>query len=287
MDARRYHGLSREKQWLAWVVGHAASSPSSAVVGRTAARVVGMPLNGRERNPQVELAGESRSGAGRRKTVLYRSLPDHLRDRVLAYPTQFGTVHLTHPAQTGIDLARWHTLEDAVLGLDHGLRQGWFNEGDLERLLRWAGPLPRIGRSRRAVALATPFSESPRESALKVAMWRKGLPAPYQQAVIYDSYGEDIGRIDFFFGDVGLGVEYDGRGKYEGEFGEAPDSVRRREMHRQKRLLREGVVLVRIDQDSFRDGSGVREVCRMYEHLVRQNYTIPDRQWEAGGLAWH
>lgn len=286
MDAGKYRTMDYKNRWLASLTAHAALAPGSVVVGKAAARLHGLPLAYRERNPPLELGGVSRASHGRRAAVTYRALTHRLLDRVFDYQTSFGTVQVTDPVQTGLDLARWHSLEDAVVALDHGLQRKWFNQQQLLQALSQCGRIRGIARARQAAALATPHSESPRESELKMMMWRVGLPPPHQQATIFDETGEEIARLDFLFETIGLGVEYDGEGKYQGDFGEAPAPVMRREMDQQRRLLANGIVLVRMNRHSFRDGSGLREITRMHEHLTRRGYVAPTMRWTSPGLAW-
>lgn len=286
METGKFRALSRENRRLAWTVAHAARSPRSVVVGRTAAQLHDMPLAGGGPRPQVELAGTSRGRQGRAKGVLYRPLTPGSSDRVFNYLTPFGTVQATDPLQTGLDLARWHRLEDAVVALDHALHHNWFGQEQLAARLRQCGGAWGIDRIRQAGALATPCSESPRESELKMLLWRIGLPAPLQQVTIFDANGEAIARLDFFYEDIALGVEYDGGGKYTGRYHESPETVALREMEQDRRLLQQGIVLVRINAESFRDGSGLRQVTEMHGHLTRRGYTAPGLRWTAGGRAW-
>ncbi len=207
-------------------------------------------------------------------------------DRSFEYPTPFGTVPMTDPVQTGLDLARWHSLEDAVVALDHGLRQKWFTVEELGRVLNGFGQVWGIARLRQAVALATPWSESPRESELKILMWRAGLPPPYQQATIFDQNGKPISRLDFFFDEISLGVEYDGEGKYQGQFGDEPATVMRREMDQDRKLLNHGFSVIHVNRRGFRDRSGLNGIVNRYRNLNRHGPLPPELRWSSPGRAW-
>jgi len=58
--------------------------------------------------------------------------------------------------------------------------------------------------------MAEPKTESAMESVLRVLLVKSGLPRPEAQAEIRDRYGHLLGRIDLFYREQRLGIEYDG-----------------------------------------------------------------------------
>ena len=140
-------------------------------------------------------------------------------------------------------------------------------------------------RARQALKLITPFSESPRESELKVALWRAGFAVPYQQVNIYARSGELLGRADFMF-ECGLVVEYDGRAKYNNSLGTPLDRVLLNERTREKALQNEGFVVVRVDADSFWDQTYLAQIRTLLTHMQNAGFSAPKAQWRAAGRAW-
>ncbi|AGF72044.1 hypothetical protein [Corynebacterium halotolerans] len=284
IDAAEHRRLDRSNAHVAWITAQAVSTPGAVVVGRSAALLWGLPLDVTTTDLPVELAGPHRRRGQVGRWMVLRTVSGEGGITVLR--TRYGQVRVTERVRTCLDLARWHTLEDATVALDHCLHHGLCGRGELEDGVGKLVGSTNVSAARQAVRLATAASESPRESSLKVRMWRQGLPAPVQQAELYNEAGDFLGRVDFFFPDTGLAVEYDGQGKFEGEFGLDPLTAIRDSMLRQDELLNAGVVLVRIDRDSYRDGSGMAAVLRRHHQLLRSGYRLPRSQWTSAGPAW-
>ena len=281
METATFVELSDRDRRRAIIVAHAAASPSSVVVGRSAALLWNLPLANFRLDSTVELGGRA-SSSERRGPVLYRSVS---AARIRHLTTEFGTVRVTDVTTTGIDLARWHSLDDAVVAMDLAAQRGRLTLVDLMRAAEARRGAKGMGAAGDLLRLVTSQSESPRESELKLQMWRAGLPPPFQQTRFVDAAGEFVGRSDFFF-EVGIAVEYHGRGKFEGEFGEDPALAMRRKMERQDRLMELGVVLVNVERDGFADGSAVGLIQRHHEHLVARKAGVEKRFWTPGEPAW-
>ena len=75
------------------------------------------------------------------------------------------------------------------------------------------------------------------ESRLRVLLVKSGLPRPRSQVSIHDDLGEFAGRLDLYYEDQRLGIEYDG-------------DVHRESLtednRRQNKLLKAGVRLLRF-----------------------------------------
>lgn len=90
------------------------------------------------------------------------------------------------------------------------------------------------------LCLADPRSESPLESLSRVRMFQLGLPMPELQVKFYDGSGF-IGRVDFFWRQLGIIGEADGRLKFrvaEGLRGNEAEEAVWRAKRRDDRLLR-------------------------------------------------
>ena len=67
-----------------------------------------------------------------------------------------------------------------------------------------------LSRFRRVVELVEPLAESPMETRLRMVMIRSGLPRPIAQHTVVDGSGRFLARLDLFYPEAMLGIEYDG-----------------------------------------------------------------------------
>ncbi len=118
-------------------------------------------------------------------------------------------VRITTPLRTVLDCCRDLPLRDAVVIADSALRAGAVTAGEL-RSAASSATGRRSARLRRAVALVDPRSGSVLESLLRVLLIENGLVPDVTQAVICDSAGVVIARVDFLFRLARLIVEADG-----------------------------------------------------------------------------
>lgn len=275
--------LGEDERRKVMIVAYAASAPGSVVVGKSAARLHGLKVNTWGRNQTVELGGGRSAGtAQRRRGVTFRTLA-WTRDEIVSLPTEYGTVQLTSLEATGVDLARWHSLEDAVIAVEAAYRIGLIDRDALDVAVRKVRRRTGAGQAYQLEKMVTKRSDSPRESLLKVDLWRRGLPAPYQQTTIFDSTGAWLGICDFYF-EVGLVVEYDGQGKYNGEFGADPVRAMRERMLRQDLFLEAGMVPVHVDKHNYQEQ--LRRIVILHAHLLRQGIAPGSRFWSPGERAW-
>jgi len=145
-------------------------------------------------------------------------------------------LRVTSPLRTTADLGRRLPLVEAVVAVDMALHAGLVT---LDQLTTWvaANSWRRgIARLRRVIELAEPRSESAMESRLRVLLVRARLPRPEAQTPIYESQGLFVARVDLFYPDVRLAIEYDGGTHRERLV---------QDDRRQNSLLRLGVTLLR------------------------------------------
>ncbi len=156
--------------------------------------------------------------------------------------------------------------------VDHLIKQGLTSPDLLRQCLTDMSGYPGIAHARHAVRLAAGASESPRESEVLYWIVESGLPLPRQQAIIVDSRGVFVARVDMLFEDVKLCVEYDGRAKLQGAYGIPPDEAARREVDRSRGITNGGYRIIHITAENFRDGSGIRLVAETYRYLKKIGY---------------
>lgn len=212
--------------------------------GMAAARVWGLPALGVWPERVSVAAPPDRGG---RSNV-------HLARSYVGYPPPSvtrGGLQVTVLARTVVDVARLESFDRAVVIADAALapspeRKAVPKEAiaaELDRL----GTVPGAAKARGVIEFADGASGSVGESCSRAAMRRLGLPVPVLQQEFGDVRGR-IGYVDFFWPQLGVIGEFDGRAKYvREEFtgGEHPGDVVAREKEREDRLRALGFRVVR------------------------------------------
>ena len=117
---------------------------------------------------------------------------------------------LTSAMRTACDLGSQRDLVEAVVAVDMTLHAGLVKLADLERHTSTNPGSKGIRRLRRAVRLAEPESASPPETRLRIHLIKGRLPRPSVQTKLYDTEGRFLGRVDLYYPDRKLAMEYDG-----------------------------------------------------------------------------
>lgn len=135
------------------------------------------------------------------------------------------------------DLSLRTSLTEAVVLVDAVLHAGLLELSYLRTWIATRSGTPGIGRLRTAVDHAEPLAESAMETRLRMLLVLNGLPRPRAQVTLADGRGEFAGRIDLFYAEQRLGLEYDGATHRESL---AEDN------RRQNRLTAAGIRLLRF-----------------------------------------
>lgn len=122
-------------------------------------------------------------------------------------------VAVTTIARTVVDLARVGPFARGLLLADDALRRDGVEREHLASELRAAGGGRGVRAARRVVDEADGAAESPGESLSRARMIELDLPRPVLQHEVRDRRGL-VGRVDFFWADLGVVGEFDGRVKY-------------------------------------------------------------------------
>lgn len=180
--------------------------PEFAAAGGSAAVVWGLPLLDSP-GDSVTLLGPFRGG-GRsdpgvhRITRAYSAAPIVDRDGF----------RVTDPVRTAADLAAEHGFIAGVMAFDAVLRMGLADRGQLERFEARSGFRAHRAVIARSIASATAMSESPGESAARAVIHLAGFAAPkLQHEFVIDAQRL---RVDFYWPDAQVVVEFDGKVKY-------------------------------------------------------------------------
>ncbi len=190
-------------------------------------------------------------------------------------------VTVTSLMRTLTDVARTSAFERSVVMFDAAVRE----RPVLLRQLR-AEPVglgPGAARLRAVLAFTDPLSESVGESFCRAQFRSLGYPPPVLQHPIVDA-GELLGRVDFYWPELDLAVEFDGRVKYgsarrfEPEL--APEDVLWNEKRREDRIRR---VVTRFDRLTW-DVAHDRRVlaARLARHGLtarRASVRFSDENW--------
>jgi hypothetical protein len=142
----------------------------------------------------------------------------------------------TSPRRTCLDLACRLSLVEAVVAIDEALHVGLVRVEDLAGYVAQHHGIPGLVQARRVLDFAEPKSESPMESRLRMLLVRSGLPRPDAQVSVRDSRGGFLGRLDLFYPDSSVGIEYDGENHRDRLTADN---------QRQNRLLEAGIHLLR------------------------------------------
>lgn len=181
----------------------------------------------------------------------------------------------TSATRTVIDLAREHGIEQAIVTGDAALQEGATTISALvacaSRCRRWPG----IRRAAHAVTLLDGRAESPIESVSRLRLLRTSLPPPDLQPDILSAGGVWLGRPDFYWDDVGVVGEVDGKVKYAGP---ANNEALWQEKLRQERLENAGLIVVRW---GYADLGDLTHLTRRLRAARRRGGLRPldERQW--------
>jgi len=156
---------------------------------------------------------------------------------------------VTTPARTLVDCAREWDPVDSVVALDAALHGGLVTRDEVRaavlRATHWVG----IGDAARAVGLADGRAESPLETRGRLALLGAGLPVPELQVELHGARGF-VARVDAWYDDAAVAVEFDGRVKYvDPTDGRHPGEVFWREKRREDAIRGLGVRVVRLARE--------------------------------------
>lgn len=123
---------------------------------------------------------------------------------------RIGHVPATSVLRTLRDLCLGASLVEAVVLVDMALHARLVTLDALRRAVdEWTGK-QGVHTLRRALEHAEPKAESPMETRLRMLLVLAGLPRPEAQVSIRDRFFKLRGRLDLYYRDESLGLEYDG-----------------------------------------------------------------------------
>jgi very-short-patch-repair endonuclease len=118
---------------------------------------------------------------------------------------------VTTALRTVCDLGSRRDLVESVVALDMALHADLVDVPSLALWVQSHVGAKGVKRLRRAVSLAESRTESPMETRLRLELIRARLPAPLVQEELYDDAGVFLARVDLFYSDIRLVIEFDGQ----------------------------------------------------------------------------
>jgi very-short-patch-repair endonuclease len=178
-----------------------------AFSGRTAAWILGLdmaPCEPIEATVARDVKARARVGVKLRRA----SLPEE-------DVTTEGGFRVTTGLRTARDLGSRADLVESVVAIDMALHAGLVDPSTLASWVNCNPGAKGVKRLRRALELANPLAESPMETKLRLELVTVGLPTPCVQVELHDAHGHFLGRVDMYYPDARLVIEYDGQNHKE------------------------------------------------------------------------
>jgi hypothetical protein len=185
--------------------------------------------------------------------------------------TDVDGVRTTSAARTGFDIGR-HTVSrvQAVQRLDALTSATGVSAGAIEAIATAHAGVRGLNRLRGVLPLVDAGAESPQETVARLALVDAGLPAPQTQFRVLGRYGEFLARLDMAYGDVKVGIEYDGPQHW------TDPAVRQRDIDKQFELTALGWFIIRVSRDllKYRRPTYAR---RVENALLDRGFVLPPR----------
>ena len=205
---RAHHLVSadeRERHLIECVAVLLSLGPGPVLSHASAARLHDLILPWRH-SSEVRLTADDQWRRGRGYRVAQATIAADEREPWLG----FGTLSVP---RTLVDCAREWSLTDAVVAMDAALYERKATRAELVRAVLSGSHRPRVAQAARAVNLSDGRAESPLETRGRLAMLSAGLPRPELQVEIHGPSGF-LGRVDGWYEEAALAIEFDGQVKY-------------------------------------------------------------------------
>ncbi len=206
-----------------------------------------------------------RSGKG------YRVARAHLSVRDVVPWLAFRT---TSVARTLVDCAREWPQVDAVVAMDAALYAQRTTRDELHGNVLTSTHRPGIAAAAQAFGLCDGRAESPLETKGRLRLVASGLPLPELQVELHGSRGF-LGRVDAWYEEAAVALEFDGRVKYEDPRGRTPAQVAWDEKRREDLIRAVDVRVVRVVNEDF--GPAWSQVVGRIRGLLATPYAGPRR----------
>lgn len=181
----------------------------------------------------------------------------------------------TSVPRTLVDCAREWSLVDGVIAMDAALNGQLLMRTELAGAVLASTHRPGLATAARAYGLCDGRAESPLETKGRLRLIASGLPVPELQVALYDDHGF-IGRVDAWYEEAALALEFDGLVKYaDPRDGRTPAQVLWDEKRREDRIRGVDVRMVRIVSEDT--GAPWPRVATRVRDLLATPHTGPRR----------
>jgi hypothetical protein len=233
----------RGRHLLAGIAVLLSLDPGPALSHASAARLHGLVVPSFT-GADVRLTGSEQWRRGRGYRVARAQLPPDDVRPWLAF-------RATSVPRTLVDCAREWSQLDSVIAMDAALHARCVTRAELHGAVLAARHRVGIAGAARAFGLSDGRAESPLESKGRLRLAASGLPVPELQVDLYDERGF-IGRVDAWYEEAAIALEFDGRVKYSEPLGNrSPAEVLWGEKRREDRIRGAEVRMVRIVNADF------------------------------------
>jgi hypothetical protein len=181
----------------------------------------------------------------------------------------------TSVARTLVDCGREWSQLDTVIAMDAALYGGLVARRELHEAVLAARNRPGIAGAARAYGLSDGRAESPLETKGRLAVLAAGLPAFEPQVELHDERGF-VARVDGWYDEAAVALEFDGRVKYLDPRGErSAGQVLWEEKRREDRIRALDVQVVRLADEDL--GAPWPRILRELERLMGRRPPGPRR----------
>jgi len=280
IPTERWHGLTRWQQDECRIRAATLSTSKAILVGRSAARVYGIPVIGSGHDVELNLPSR------RSRRPRHEWPPKfHYRASVLR-PIDLDTfngLRVTNVYRTVIDVARLHGLVEGIVAFDALLALEKVTRAEVEKALALMKGVPGIRTARRAFELADPRSESPLESWGRAQILAADIPELESLQVQVDVLGGDH-RVDLLLNGRTV-CELHGDIKYDGSTGTPPVEQMKKDRRRERRIQNAGHPLIHADYADLATtvGNQSRFVGMVRESLAATALSDSSRRLVSGG----
>jgi hypothetical protein len=202
----------------------------------------------------------------------------HRRAAYDLWPAQLPTWHRTEvegirvvtPARGVIDRCRHVPFVDRLIVGDAAMHMGLVTEAEIDEVLAFCSGWHGVRRARVAAAYFDGRRESSLESLSFGVFVLHGLPLPKCQVPIVDDWGDLIGIVDFYWPELGVIGEADGKLKYRRTLdGRDPKPTTLLDEKYRQELLEDHAVVVRWGWSDATIAGGRSLVRRVEKAFMR------------------
>lgn len=157
----------------------------------------------------------------------------------------------TSIARTLVDCAREWGQMDSVIAMDAAMFGELVTRAELQDAVHAARHRTGASAAARSLHLADGRAESPLETRGRLRLLASGLPLPELQVDLYDDEGF-VGRLDAWYEEAALALEFDGQVKYAHPYGgRTPAEVLWDEKRREDRVRGVDIRVVRVANEDL------------------------------------